>query len=51
MRSVQDGVDAILLTMHNEDFEAADNSGKKSSYMKELQVGQTILCFRFAIWC
>jgi hypothetical protein len=37
MRSIRDGVDAILLTMHNEDFQSSDAAGKKSSYMKELQ--------------
>ena len=37
MRSIRDGVDAILLTMHNEDFQSSDVAGKKSPYMKELQ--------------
>ncbi len=38
MRSIRDGVDAILLTMHNENFESGNiGGGKKSPYMKELE--------------
>ena len=37
MRSIREGVDAILLTMHNEDFNTGNDVTKKSPYMKELQ--------------
>ncbi len=38
MRSIRDGVDAILLTMHNENFESGNvGGGKKSPYLKELE--------------
>lgn len=38
-RSIRDGIDAILLTVHNENFESGEflNNQQKSPYMKELQ--------------
>ena len=48
MRSIRDGVDAILSTLHNEDFASSDTSGnRKSSYMKELQTFTSRVCVEF----
>ena len=45
--TIRHGVDAILSTLHSEDFHSAESSGKKSAYMKELQTFTSRVCVEF----